>query len=551
MASVAPAPGSSVRLFAQPRAGRAKLRVGVFADRALQPRWLVEALARVAASDFAEIAFVALGPSPASAEAAAVDEPLAWRAYRKLDRMLLGTGPDWSERRDVGMLVPASRRIAASGPGARGALAEGPVDVAFALGAVDDASLAPFARYGVWRYCFGDDHGIHESLAGVREVIDAAPVVASAIRIHRGDGSPDRIACPSWARTFPFSVARSREGVLAKSAEFAARSLRDLHAFGPAWLDHGTLPARPLVPGAFPRGPRLLGGLSRVGARVAQRTAEKFLTIGQWQLAFRFAAHEPWSGSLAGFTRLAPPKDRFWADPFPLVVRGRHYIFFEELPFASSKAHISVIEVDREGRASQPVRVLERDYHLSYPFLVEDEGELYMIPETGHNRAVEIYRCVEFPRRWKLEKTLVRDVWCADATLHRAGERWWMFATIGFDGGEVNDELHLFSADRLLGDWKPHRRNPVKSDVRSARPAGRLFRDGDRLLRPSQICVPLYGSGVALNRVVRLNDAEYVEEAERLIVPRAGEGLLGMHTLNRAGELSVTDAFVRRSRFPA
>jgi hypothetical protein len=31
------------------------LRVGVFADAALQPRWIVEALARAGASGFAEI----------------------------------------------------------------------------------------------------------------------------------------------------------------------------------------------------------------------------------------------------------------------------------------------------------------------------------------------------------------------------------------------------------------------------------------------------------------------------------------------------------------
>ncbi len=155
---------------------------------------------------------------------------------------------------------------------------------------------------------------------------------------------------------------------------------------------------------------------------------------------------------------------------------------------------------------------------------------------------------MEFPRRWKLEKVLLRDVWCADATLHRAPDGWWMFATLGAEGGEVNDELHLFHADRLLGEWRPHRRNPVKSDVRGARPAGRLFEAGGALYRPAQICAPLYGSGIALHRVRRLGEGEYAEEEERRIVPR-DTAVLGMHTLNRAGTLSVTDAFVRRPRF--
>src|SRR5207253_8229013 len=52
---------------------------------------------------------------------------------------------------------------------------------------------------------------------------------------------------------------------------------------------------------------------------------------------------------------------------------------------------------------------------------------------------------------------------------------------------DLDDELHLFHAERLTGDWQPHPRNPVKSDARSARPAGSLFvRDG-ALYRPAQV----------------------------------------------------------------
>ena len=194
------------------------------------------------------------------------------------------------------------------------------------------------------------------------------------------------------------------------------------------------------------------------------------------------------------------------------------------------------------------MKVLERDYHLSYPFLVEEEGQLYMIPETAHNNTVEIYRCVDFPAQWKLERVLMKDVFCADTTLHREGDKWWMFTNAARPGEEINDELFLFSSDRLLGDWKPHRRNPVKSDVRSARPAGRLFRQRDALYRPGQICAPHYGSGIALNRVTRLTHDEYLEEEEARIVPRS-QAVLGIHTINRAGDLSVTDAFTRASRF--
>jgi hypothetical protein len=524
---------------------RPKLRVGVFADSALQPRWVVEALARVAASPYAELSLVLL---TLPAEKSGNKAPALWRAYCGADRALFGSRSGWAIPTDVTALVPKERRVMVHGASRcwRASIDDARLDVAFVMGAVDDDVLEGAARFGIWRFCFGEGHGTSEPLAGVREVLLARPVTASGIRIHRGEGIPDRIACQSWARTFPFSIAKSRDALFAKTADFLARALRDLHAGGIKWVEQGTEPARERAAEAFPSTTGVVRDIGTLGVRIAQRAAEKALTVEQWSIAYRFGGEEGWNGSLEGFHRLDPPKGWFWADPFPIQVAGRNYIFFEELPLGAPKAHISVVEVDREGRASQPVKVLERDYHLSYPFLVEEDGCLYMIPETARNNTVEIYRCEEFPHKWKLERVLMNDVFCADATLHREGDKWWMFANSARPGEDINDELHLFSADRLLGDWKPHRRNPVKSDVRSARPAGKLFRSGGGLYRPGQICAPIYGSGIALHRVTHLSHDRYAEEEEMRIVP---DSVLGIHTINRAGDLSVTDTFTRASRF--
>jgi hypothetical protein len=419
------------------------------------------------------------------------------------------------------------------------------LDVAFVAGDVDVAALDGLARFGTWRYAFGEDHGTDECQAGRREVIEGAPVTASGIRVRLGGGRPDRVAYRSWSRTQPFSVARNRSNVFAKASDFLLRALRDLAEGGAEWLE-----ATPEIPDSPHRGlPVDLGDRLRFASRIARRAAQKAACIEQWTVAWRFTDIEPWAGTLDGFFRLDPPKDRFYADPFALQHQGKSYVFLEELPFATGKAHISVVEVDREGHASEPRRVLERDYHLSYPFLLEEGGELYMIPETAQNRTVEIYRCVDFPLRWKRERVLLDGLFAVDATLHREAGRWWMFANVANPGAEIHDELCLFSAESLLGHWTPHPRNPVKSDVRNARPAGRLFTQGGKLYRPAQICAPLYGSGVVMNRVTRLDTRAFEEEEERRVLPVAGSGVLGLHTVNRAGSLSVIDAFVRRPRF--
>ena len=514
-----PSPLTALSKCPQPR----RLRVGVYADSRLQPRWIAEALARVAASDFADVVLVETGNGPAASLGA------AWQLYNAIDRRLFGADP--SERVD---LAAHLRRGAA-----------GELDVAFALGALDDAALDGVARYGVWRFCFGAEGLDDEAAAGVREVARAEPLTGSGLKVRLSPGAPPRLAYQSWSRTYPFSVARNRDH-LRKTGEFAERALRELHRSGHAWLQA----CRPLA--SRPK-PRPLAGAEalRIGSRLLARGAEKLLGVEQWFLAFAFDRHggPAVAPDLSGFTRVMPPRDRDWADPFALEKNGRHYVFFEEVPFATRKGHIAMIEVDRGGRWSAPVKVLERDYHLSYPFVFEHEGALFMIPESSRNRTVELWRCVEFPAKWRLERRLLEGVRCVDATLHRSGERWWMFANCAAGESRLfDDELCLFSAERLEGDWQPHARNPVKSDPRCSRPAGRLFVKNGNLYRPAQVCVPRYGAGLALHRVVKLTGQEYAERQVERIVPPAASGLLGLHTMNRAGDLAVVDAFVRRRR---
>jgi hypothetical protein len=88
----------------------------------------------------------------------------------------------------------------------------------------------------------------------------------------------------------------------------------------------------------------------------------------------------------------------------------------------------------------------------------------------------------------------------------------------------------------------------VKSDVRSARPAGRLFRRNGCLYRPAQDCSVHYGHAISINRVLRLTRDEFSEEETAKILPRWRKGLERTHTLNSAGRLTVIDGFVRRPR---
>ncbi len=218
--------------------------------------------------------------------------------------------------------------------------------------------------------------------------------------------------------------------------------------------------------------------------------------------------------------------------------------------FEEQKGHISLLIIDGDGNYDNPVKVLERPYHMSYPFVFEWENELHMVPETGGNRTVELYRCTEFPYKWELVMNLMENVEAYEATLFYHGNKWWIFANMIENRGASSwDELFLFHSENLLStDWIPHPLNPVISDVKSARPAGKIFEQNGKLYRPSQNSSVRYGYGFNINEITTLDEHEYLEQVIAVAEPKWNKDILATHTFNYDHGLSVIDGLMRRRR---
>ena len=243
---------------------------------------------------------------------------------------------------------------------------------------------------------------------------------------------------------------------------------------------------------------------------------------------------------LSAFSLLNDDGKRYYADPFVFSHNGRKWLFAEELKYDNNRGVIVCGEI-RPGTASTSFHVvLSRPYHLSYPFVFLHNGTIYMLPETGEHKQLELYRAEIFPSKWILERVILTDIQLYDPTILYFENRWWIFGTIKHKGGSDRDELAIFYSEYLDGCWKPHRLNPVKSDCRSARPAGRIIAVENRLLRPAQDCENGYGMGVVWLEILELTPDKY---CEREIAHWHGRavGARGLHTFNYDGDLAVVD----------
>lgn len=268
----------------------------------------------------------------------------------------------------------------------------------------------------------------------------------------------------------------------------------------------------------------------------------------RWSIAWRKDASAPSAETLniplETFTRLPDDGRRFYADPFVLMRDGVAHVFCEEVPFATNKGVISHFTLDADGNVSTPRPVLDRPYHLSYPFVFEREGEVWMIPESSANRTVELYRAERFPDRWVKHATLLENVLADDATLLEKDGRLWLLASVRDWQASSWDALGLFYADSLTGPWAAHRANPVLLDPAAARPAGAVFRRDGQLIRPAQDCAGGYGRGLAFCRIDRLDEEGFAQSVLARVEPLTGR-VQGLHTYNRAGRFEVIDLFGR------
>ena len=242
--------------------------------------------------------------------------------------------------------------------------------------------------------------------------------------------------------------------------------------------------------------------------------------------------------------------DRFYADPVPFRWQSRDYLFFEELDYKTQKGIISAVAFDENSQPGEVIPVLEEPWHLSYPFIIEDNGEIWMIPEASLSGKITIYKATKFPFSWEPYATLVSDVEAADATIIVKDNRYWMFAVIRDGNGGYSDTLAIWSADKLLGPWQEHAKNPLIVNDRTARPAGNMIWRDDKLYRPIQDCRNGYGAALNLARVTKLDDESFEQVIETHLSPNVNWPGRKLHTLNSNGHLEVIDGSLLRPKLP-
>lgn len=550
-----------------------KLRVGLLLDSFAQPAWERRMLEQIRNSEYAEIVLIVKNNAPVPARKsgllAKIDRifrhrgELVYQLFCNFEQKRFRSKLDPFEKNDTSELlsgiaqldvVPRQAKFSDWIPDADvETIRSHDLDVFLRLGfRLLRGSILDTAACGVWSYHHGDNRVVRGGPAGFWEAIKNHPWTGIIVQILSEDFDNGQVLYRSYSDTELRSPRLNRNGFYWKGAVIMPRLLRNLHALGrerfQAKVDdqNQNLEFYSGVSHTQPTNVQLLRLAPGLLAKYVKAKFRWWFTEDQWILMYEL--RDGPATSFWRFKKMVPPKDRFWADPHIIFRNNRYYVFFEECLWASGKGYISLLEMEEDGSFSEPVKILERPYHLSYPFVFLWHGEDYMIPETMDNSTIEVYKCVEFPHKWEFHTTLMSDLEAVDATLFHYQERWWLFANIREHPGiSTTDELFLFHSDDPLGtNWVSHPMNPIVSDVRTARPAGKIFERNGAIFRPSQNSTGGYGRGLCLNRIEYLTENEYKERVVSTANPDWDRRIVGLHTYSHEGRLTTIDAKLRR-----
>lgn len=555
---------------------RRPLRIGVLLNSTEVPAWTYRILQDISESAFCELAIAIVDNRPVAelqGRARFFARLRSWwrhglfNIYSRWDRNRYRRKNDAFEMRDASPLLRNAVRLdvvpvagkftdrfsAADVQSVRSA----DLDVLVRFGfRILKGDILNAARYGVWSHHHGDNREYRGGPALFWEIYERNPVSGTILQVLNEKLDAGHVIYRSWSATDFGSLTGNRNAIYWKTSEFVLRRLHDLYERGWDYVmacesQDGRYEKRIY---RTPDNLKMFLLLARkaFSMLVGGTSATFFRSDEHWRIVARPAGSWASKRARRPQRQLVPPADRFYADPCIIKRNGRNYLFFEDYRYSTGKGLVSFVEIRPDGSFSEPTVVLERAYHLSYPFVFERHGEVYMIPETRSVDRVELYRAVDFPHRWQFERVLLRDVAAVDATLHQSEGKLWLFCNVAAEGFSTCDELHIFHADELDGEWRPHPANPVVSDVRRARPAGGLFEHQGALIRPAQDCSVRYGYAIQLNRVDVLTETEYRETPFEKITPNWLAGSRGTHTLSLNEDYEVLDAKlrIRRLRVP-
>lgn len=428
------------------------------------------------------------------------------------------------------------------------------------------------ARYGIWSYHHGDETFYRGGPPGFWEIYfndDITGVVFQRLTDKLDAGI---ILKKGYFKTIKHSYSANVCNIFSSATEWIKQvcidiqsSIPDIHQFSASSATNAKILT-------YPNNRQMLYFIYRLLINKIKFHYRELFLAEKWNIGI--SEQNPYSLLTAKHLNLKwLPKQngRFYrADPFGIQDSEKLIILYENYDYKKKKGNISACSVDSTISIKNKVPLtdcqltLTKPYHLAYPYIFRHENDYYCLPESSENNSIDLYKikickssannklnetCNKSSNTFKTNtdnicftyiKTLINNIDAVDPTLFFYNGLWWLFFTR--KKYDSNTCLFGYFSESLDGEYIPHRNNPIKTDISSARPAGTPFNIDGKLYRPSQDCSIVYGGALKINMITKLNPEEFREITVNIIEPNKKSYFNnGIHTISLSGKYMIAD----------
>lgn len=394
-------------------------------------------------------------------------------------------------------------------------------------------------KHGVWSFHHGDELKYRGGPPGFWEIMAGDPITGAILQRLTEKLDSGEVLRKGWFQTIDHSLKETVDTVLMHSAVWPAQICRELLA-GKALAADGKAgyPDAPLY--KYPRNWQFLQFLwlqwrNKLRFHRAELKDHEEWNIGVYHQPIASLLDEGHNTSVQWLP--APAEGQYRADPFGYYMEGQLHVLYERFDQEDGQARIARLRPKQDNNLKRSRTMLDLGKHLSYPYIVEHEGMTLVLPEQAALGRVELYR-ISAGNDGLEPVAVLLDEPLLDPTLFMHDGHWWLMGT---KPPLTNVELFAYWSSSITGPFRPHLLNPVKTDIRSARPAGTPFVHEGTLWRPAQDSSLTYGGRISLNRVLELTPTAFAEETVKHIEPMTGRWSKGIHTISAAGEVTLFD----------
>lgn len=401
------------------------------------------------------------------------------------------------------------------------------------------------ARLGIWSFHHGDPSEFRGGPAGFWETYQDKKHAGFILQRLKSELDAGEILASGNVGVVPFSPAMTRNRLLWAGGAILVQALKAAQRGLP--YQHHSAKKIQKKNGKIYREPSIFYSIGIIVKTTYRRLKElNRFKLDHWYIILNKASKGDIFSKSSKTTLIKAPKGAFWADPCLFEYKDNIYLFFENYDYIRNIANIQVARVNKNTLSIEsPSTVIDEKFHLSNPILIEEEGKIYLIPESSQSGNILLYECDEFPYKWKSGKVLINSIHAADPVLFKKYGFWWLFCTIApKKGTTAHSCLNLWYSKSLDGPWEEHPMNPIVNDINGGRMAGKIFErvenNQSKIIRPAQSALEGYGSGIMFFEILTLTPKLY---KEKLKIAYSGRdlGYDGVHAYSNAGDIEAID----------